>query len=747
MKNFFEYLPQSVIYLIVFLLPFFFLPFSVEYYEFNKLYLLFFLILIGFLGWFGKLILVERAFVFRRTPLDKWVLLFLLAFVVSAIFSQDWRNSVFGLYGRFSGGAIEMTLWVLFYFLLTQYITVSEIKNVLKVLFCSTILVSVSFLLSFFGLVTRVPLTQSIFLSALGISPQGLAVFLGVTLALLVSQWVLGGSLTRNTRIFFGVTLVLHLVVLAMINFPPVWIMLVLFFAALVGISLFFKLLEGSEFNRLSLPMFLTLVSLFLLFAPSLLGFFSISTGIPTEILLNERASWGVSIDAFKSSPLTGIGPGNWQEAFLLRKPIVINTTPVWRYRFDTPLSHYAALFSTTGAIGTVSFLVLLGMVGLLFAYSFFHREATSVTKRAVLLATLCFAALLGSFLFYYQTISLSLLFWLLLGMMGIIFAKAYDSRVFRREFGVTPEANLFLNSLFFVGVFIFGSLMIFGARFYYADVLYQRALALSPSQTQLNLLGRANSLNPFEPEYALAASQAAFQYGIQEAGKVTKENAEKLLPQITPYFSFAVGQNGALSQMLPHRLSIWESRGVLYRELRGLVSGDSTALAVDAFNRAFVLAPTDPTYYGQIARLYLEANDTKKANEALQKALALKKDYLPGIIVGALIKEQEGKKKEAVETLEAIVALPNLSGDVAQEAGLHLGRMYLNENESSKAAEVLEQVTKINPRHANAHYALGLAYERKGEDEKALEEYKKVQELSPQNPDIQNRIDALGKK
>jgi len=106
------------IYLLVFLLPLFFLPFSFEAFEFNKQYLLFFLVSVGLFFWIAKMVLVDKEIRFKRSPLDIFILAFLFIAILSAIFSVDKSSSLFGFYGRFSDGLIGLLSLGIFYFLI-----------------------------------------------------------------------------------------------------------------------------------------------------------------------------------------------------------------------------------------------------------------------------------------------------------------------------------------------------------------------------------------------------------------------------------------------------------------------------------------------------------------------------------------------------------------------------------------------------------------------------------------------------
>ena len=124
------------VYSLVFLMPLFWLPFSSEAFEFNKSYLLFVLVSIGILGWLGKMIFQDKKVIFRRTPLDFFVLGFLVVAIVSYWFSKDRISSLLGFYGRFWPSLMGILNLGGFYFLLTNNVGIklktqkSKVKNI-----------------------------------------------------------------------------------------------------------------------------------------------------------------------------------------------------------------------------------------------------------------------------------------------------------------------------------------------------------------------------------------------------------------------------------------------------------------------------------------------------------------------------------------------------------------------------------------------------------------------------------------
>ena len=87
---------KTSIYLVIFLIPLVWNPWTFEAFEFTKQYLLIFLVLLGVLAWITKMIFVERELHVKRTPLDLPIFFFVLVATVSTFFSADLWSSLFG---------------------------------------------------------------------------------------------------------------------------------------------------------------------------------------------------------------------------------------------------------------------------------------------------------------------------------------------------------------------------------------------------------------------------------------------------------------------------------------------------------------------------------------------------------------------------------------------------------------------------------------------------------------------------
>ena len=111
-----NYFLRYFIYFLVFLLPIFVLPFSVEIFEFNKTLLLFAVSSLAFLIWIAKMIVIDRHLAFVRTPLNIPIVIFIFIILLSTALSVDKISSVLGFYGRFSESLMVYLSLAMLYF-------------------------------------------------------------------------------------------------------------------------------------------------------------------------------------------------------------------------------------------------------------------------------------------------------------------------------------------------------------------------------------------------------------------------------------------------------------------------------------------------------------------------------------------------------------------------------------------------------------------------------------------------------
>ncbi|KKN98233.1 hypothetical protein LCGC14_0147670, partial [marine sediment metagenome] len=188
-----------------------------------------------------------------------------------------------------------------------------------------------------------------------------------------------------------------------------------------------------------------------------------------------------------------------------------------------------------------------------------------------------------------------------------------------------------------------------------------------------------------------------------------------------------------------PNTVVVWESLGMIYRDIQRFVDG-ATDWAIDSFERAIELEEKNPILHTEVGKLYLALNDTEKAKQSFARAKELKPDYVDALIQEILLYEKDGSLDTAIKRMEELARAYPFNVDVQ----FQLGRLYFNNGESDKAIIQFEGVISLVPNHSNSLYSLGIAYSTRGDKEKAISIFERVLELNPANQDIVNKLEEL---
>src|SRR4030042_4327726 len=139
-------LPEKIIeytfYVLFFLVPLIWLPVNSELFEFNKMIVVYLAASVVLTAWLFKSV-AGKSLVFKRTPLDIPIVLFLVANVLSTIFSIDRPTSIFGYYSRFNGGLLSTISYILLYYGLVTFFDKEKLFRAIKVLLFSSLLVAI----------------------------------------------------------------------------------------------------------------------------------------------------------------------------------------------------------------------------------------------------------------------------------------------------------------------------------------------------------------------------------------------------------------------------------------------------------------------------------------------------------------------------------------------------------------------------------------------------------------------------
>jgi tetratricopeptide (TPR) repeat protein len=289
---------------LIFLTPLFFLPFTPEFFEFNKMYL----VLGGSLLLLASLmirLLFNQPVKWFSSQLDLLVFFFLLGFIASSLLVST--NRVLPFLGK-TGSILSLTI---FYFALLETST-KNWRLWLQALIASAFLLAWLMVFVYLGLPTKF-LNWPIFANK-AFTPAG--------------------------------------TILSFISFELILLPAVIIFA----------LKTKAFLNKVVYFLIAGLILLSSVMAVSLM-----LPGQPATLtLLPFKIGWWISVDIFKTAKtaLLGVGPENFLNAFSQFRPATYNNYSFWQTRFLQSSNEYFTLLTTVGILGLgILFLIFFKII------------------------------------------------------------------------------------------------------------------------------------------------------------------------------------------------------------------------------------------------------------------------------------------------------------------------------------------------------------------------------------------------
>lgn len=724
------------IYLLVFLLPLFFLPWTSDVLDFNKQVLLIILVVISLFAWMLK-ILTSGMVVFRLTKLHIAIGVLFLVSLISTIFSF-WRyGSFWGWPLVVSESLLTLIGFILIYFLLINLFKREEIFFLVLALMTSAFLAMLFGVFQLFGrFLFNFNFAKAVSFNTLG-TIESLAVFGAVILPLAV---ILIISSRGFLRIFFGISGALALALLILINSSVAWWLVMLGSVLIIVFGI--QRREHLDHRWLLLPMCLLALAIFF-------SFFQIQfPGLaprPVEVLLTHRASLGIAGKSFLERPIFGSGPATFVYGFSKYKKESFNQNPFWNVRFRTSRSKILGLLATGGAFGILSFLGLLGFfvflaVKFLLAKAKTEESEEEFSWRLSLGLLISFLTLTLGYFLYRSNLTLDFLWFLLLAAFVSLMPLS------QKKFILKPSSLINLSLTFaFILVFIFSlGIFIIGWQRYSAEAAYAKGIkAWQKGRVEEGLKGLegAAKLNSHQDSYWRGIAQIYLRKISDEARTKDLSRPENVeLLQI--FINNAVNSAKAATDMNPRNVANWSVRGFVYQNLIGAVGG-AEDWSKKSYNQAIELEPANPYLLTQKGMVLLREGgeeNLKEAKELFDKAIEIKPDYAQARFQTAMFYKAQGKLSEAIAELE------ETKKTAPDDVGLafQLGLVYYQNEDYKKAEAELERAVVINPNYANALYFLGLDYDAQGKTSRAIEQFEKVARLNPGQATVKKILDNL---
>lgn len=647
---------------LAFLVPIFFLPFTSEYYEFNKQALLIFATLILTLSWIGKM-WVSRELRFVRTPLDLPVALFVLAYAISTITSLNLTVSILGHYGRFNGGLVSILCYALLYFVYVNNVrSIGHVKKIATALVTSAGILAVWGILDYFKIF--IPLgdyAKNRFFTPAG-SPNVLSYFL--TSALPISMSLLAMAKSSGARVVLAVTSLASFAYIALAagafgnsQFP--WGAVV---GVAVAIVVFFYFGREAAFSRnrgIFTVILLAFLALSALFVPAVRDRIPEELrDLPKEINLDWGSSWQIAASTLRDRPLQGSGPDTFLFDFTRFRDVSLNATPYWNLRFDRANSELLQILSTVGLIGLAAFLFLIyRVVKVNLSYLSREKEAdTHIISVGFAAGTLSLVVL--ALVFGYLSSVTAFMLWVSLAMLMRLWLE--EKQVVVRSTVVSVPVgegssegrrDILPGVIFFPSLLLTALLLFLFGRMYASEVYFQRSLDAARANDgrttydqQVSAIDTAKvGPDPWQARLDRDIYHSTFSgTNLLLANSLAgQENPDTTT--IQTLVAQAINEARAGKDLNPWNVNNWEQLATVYRNIVSFAQG-SDQFAEQSYVAAIQLDPTNArlrdalgTFYSQIKRyddaintLTLAARlkpDLAAAHFDLAKALAARAD------------------------------------------------------------------------------------------------------------------------
>ncbi len=736
-----DYISKGVVYLSVFLIPLFFLPWASNNLAFNKQALLFILVLIGFVSFLAKILIIGK-FKLSINKIYLPVIVWLLVYSLSTIFSL-WRyGSFWGWSSVITQSLFTLILLVIFYFLVINLFKRKDIFSLIVTFIISGLLVVLIGVMQLFGkFALSFPFTKITAFNTVG-SVNQLA-FFSVAISPLLFFILIKSK--KVLKIISFVAIGIAFLLILFINLDIVWWLVSAVFLLIIVLGA----QKRNMFNTawLFIPTVFLAVSLLFLF-------FNFSVpGTPSrfsEFSLNYQTGFDISYETVKEYPILGSGPGTFIYDFSKYKDASLNSGIGWNLKFNNAGSRILTVLATTGIIGLISFIFLLASFAFLSIRTLI-REKNKLEKDSWWLKAALAVSILtlsASFFLYSSSFVMDFSFFFLAGSLFCL------TRRDRKEFILKPSSiSSLVVTLAIVLIFTasLGLLVLEGQR-YSAEVKYYNGLkawSKGDIDRALNETRKAALANTNFDVYWRDLSQLYLLKAENEiaAGSLSDPQVAKWIRE---FIGNAVNSSKKATDINSKDVINWSVRGLVYQRLIGVVEGSSN-WALESFERAIELEPANPYFPTQqgiiwISKALLLAEEEEKdeffakAITKLKKAIDLKSDYAPARYQLARVYQIQGKLNEAIVELEEAKA----NNPMDTGLSFQLGLAYYQNEEYTKARRELERTISNNPNYSNALYFLGLIYDRQNEKESAVDIFQRLADLNPENEEIKSILENL---
>ena len=689
-----------------------------ELFEFNKMLFIYAsTVLIAFF-WLLKMI-TNKKIILKKTPLDIPIVIFFISQLISTLVSIDIHASIFGYYGRFNGGLLSTTSYIVLYYAFVSNNQIN-VEKTLKAILSSSLFVILWAIPGHFGHDLTCLLFTGRFnnscwdnttlafrpelraFSTLG-QPNWLGAYLAVTFFIGLYFLIKNSSFAKasedkqnlNSKVKSLIWPIYLFLNFSMILFTRSRSAL---FAVLAGIILFIIyylfFIKTNVKKILIILLIVTIVPIIFfksgidkvdkfldiktyqnLFAKrqynntTIKQPVSTQTSGVTESFDIRKIVWQGAWDLSKKYPLFGTGVETFAYSYGFVRPIVHNLTSEWDYVYNKAHNEYLNYLATTGFIGLGSYLLMIIFV---VAYGIKNYK-----KSLIPLLIISYITILITNFFGFSTTTIQLFFFLI---PAFIIVSNHSSPP--NTYHLTPNKLSIVQKIFIFLLLSSTIYLLFSITVYYlADVNYSygaKYAKVADQQKAVSYFEKALKLRN-EPVYedrlsSTLAYLAASLSSLQDQKDIAKQTAV-----------ISDTYNRKLIQAYPKNVFYWKTRTKNMYYFYQVTGNENELLqGVEALKTARNLYPTDPRIPYTLSLYYSTLYDSTKINldrqnwsnlslKEIEKTIKLKSNYREAYLFKGQLLKKYGQFSEAKKVFE-----------------------YMLKNFNSKDAEVLKELQSL---------------------------------------------------
>lgn len=388
-------------------------------------------------------------------------------------------------------------------------------------------------------------------------------------------------------------------------------------------------------------------IAIFILTLGTFINIYTMLPGKPNTLMTTPLStSWNIAIDAFRNSPLIGVGPSNYLLAINRYRPLSYNATKYWSMRFQTASNYPLTLVTEMGIIS----LVIAFYLGYL-AIHHISKKASGFSVFDGLVLTILVGLLLSN-------LTVVLAFLLVIGLSG----HSTKESVKITDGSPVP---LFVTALPLVALAIF--VFSFNFNNARAESAFSKAVNVAVEGngiTAYDEINKANSLNPRVDRYRIFASQINISLAnsiitsISQNQDVQSQNlSDADRKTVSKLIEQAINEAKAAVSINPNKAANWSNLANVYLAVAPYAQG-AIDFAIQSTNQAIALDPLDPQLRITLGQMYFGAKQYDDAIDAFKTAVLAKPDWPNSHYNLAVAYRENGNISKAITEMKNVLSL-----------------------------------------------------------------------------------------